>query len=176
MEKVFLEECIDKNMSLSDIGKIVDKKPSTINYWLNKFNLKTNNLSFKQGGVIDYCGEKHCPKCKKTKSTDDFYKRRGKDGGSVYCKICTNNQTLERQRKLKEEAIEYKGGCCQECGYDKYNGALEFHHLDPSKKDFTIGKVKSYSFNDVFKKELDKCILVCSNCHREIHGGVVKIK
>ena len=66
--------------------------------------------------------------------------------------------------------VEYKGGKCQKCGYDKYIGALEFHHLNPEEKDFNLSKLKANSFNHVVIEELNKCILVCSNCHREIHG------
>jgi hypothetical protein len=42
--------------------------------------------------------------------------------------------------------IEYKGGCCVRCGYDKYQGALEFHHLNPKEKDFNPSRLKNYSF------------------------------
>lgn len=161
-------------MSINQIAKEVGKSPNSVTYWLNKFELKTNHLSFKQKGVIDYGGERCCPKCEETKPLNEFYKRRGKEGASVYCKKCTGEQALIRQRNLKQECIDYKGGCCEECGYDKYNGALEFHHLDPNEKDFSISSLKSYSFTDKLKKELDKCILVCSNCHREIHGGLIK--
>ena len=52
-------------------------------------------------------------------------------------------------------------------------GALEFHHLDPTKKDFSISHLKRFTFNQIVTSELDKCILVCSNCHREIHAGLV---
>ena len=79
-------------------------------------------------------------------------------------------QTIERQRKLKKEMVDYKGGKCERCGYDKYIGALEFHHLNPEEKDFTLSHLKIYSFNQVIIDELDKCMLLCSNCHREIHG------
>lgn len=72
------------------------------------------------------------------------------------------------RRKLKERLVEYKGGKCERCGYNKCITALEFHHLDPSKKDFGIGSKKVLSFEKC-KEEVDKCILVCSNCHKEIH-------
>lgn len=63
-----------------------------------------------------------------------------------------------------------RGGKCIRCGYDKCLKALEFHHIDPSKKDFTIS-------NDHFKlqeavEETKKCILICSNCHKEFHDGM----
>ena len=71
-------------------------------------------------------------------------------------------------KKVKKlELIKYKGGCCEVCGYDKCPAALEFHHKDPKGKDFAISS-HSYSFEKM-KKEVDKCMLVCSNCHREIH-------
>jgi len=175
MDKEFLIERIDKDMSINQIAKEVGKSPNTVTYWLNKFKLKTNHLSFKDKGLIDYGGERCCPRCDETKLTTEFYKRRGKEGASVYCKKCTGEQALERQRNLKQMAINYKGGSCQECGYHKYNGALEFHHIDPNEKDFHLSALKSYAFSDKVKTELDKCVLLCANCHREVHGGLIII-
>lgn len=75
----------------------------------------------------------------------------------------------KRRRKLKQMAVEYKGGSCVECGYKKCLGALEFHHLNPNEKDFAIsGGGYSLSWEKI-KIELDKCVLVCGNCHSEIH-------
>jgi len=70
--------------------------------------------------------------------------------------------------KQKLLSIEYKGGCCVICGYSKCPAALDFHHLDPSEKEYTI---KQHWVFENRKEELGKCILVCSNCHREIHAG-----
>ena len=81
--------------------------------------------------------------------------------------------TSSYRREVKRKLIEYKGGKCQICGYNRCQEALEFHHLDPSQKDFTIsGGTKSF---ESLKPEVDKCILVCANCHREIHAGLIKI-
>lgn len=71
------------------------------------------------------------------------------------------------RKRTKIKLVEYKGGKCEKCGYDKFLQALEFHHLDPKEKDFTISG-KSWSFEKL-KTEVDKCILLCSNCHIEIH-------
>lgn len=81
----------------------------------------------------------------------------------------------ERRRKLKQMVVEYKGGACAICGYKKYVGAFDLHHLDSTKKDFglsTRGLTRSWK---KIKEEADKCVLVCANCHREIHGGVAEI-
>lgn len=81
----------------------------------------------------------------------------------------SNYRHLKNSRiKLKEKLVEYKGGKCEICGYDKCITALEFHHLNPEEKEFGIGNNDILSF-EKNKKEVDKCILVCSNCHREIH-------
>lgn len=72
------------------------------------------------------------------------------------------------RRKLKETLVTYKGGKCEECGYSKSMRALQFHHTDPTQKDFGIGKRTVSDLNKIFK-ELDKCRLLCSNCHLEEH-------
>lgn len=74
-----------------------------------------------------------------------------------------------KRKEIKKYAVELKGGKCQICGYNKCLSALEFHHIDPTKKDFAIGQNMKSLLNDSFKEELNKCILLCSNCHREEH-------
>lgn len=82
-------------------------------------------------------------------------------------------KAVQRRRKeLRRRAIESKGGRCQICGYDRCMEALEFHHLDSSQKDFGIssrGITRSWA---KVQEELDKCVLLCANCHREVHAGL----
>ena len=82
---------------------------------------------------------------------------------------CYENQKI-RGLKRKYEAIMSRGGRCELCGYNKNLAALEFHHKNPSEKEFQID-VRHFSNTklEILKEELDKCLLVCSNCHREIH-------
>lgn len=108
--------------------------------------------------------------CNKTKSTEDFYIITSANKYSPYCKPCTGDQVLERQRIFKKLCVEYKGGKCINCGYNKYIGALEFHHRDPTKKEFGIANHNLRKFDDRIKLELDKCELLCANCHREAHS------
>jgi predicted transcriptional regulator len=72
-----------------------------------------------------------------------------------------------RQRN-KKRAVEYKGSVCVECGYNKCIWALEFHHIDPDEKDFSFSQYSSHSWEKI-EKEIDKCLLLCANCHRELH-------
>ena len=80
----------------------------------------------------------------------------------------------EYRKRIRKRMADAFGGKCGICGYDKYVSALEFHHLDPSKKEFSL---KSYTINNwkLIVKELRKCVCVCSNCHKEIHGNVTEL-
>jgi len=81
----------------------------------------------------------------------------------------------KRRKKLKTLSIEYKGGECQTCGYKKYVGALELHHINKADKEFGIGD-KGYTRSwEKVKSELDKCILLCANCHREVEAGILQL-
>ena len=84
------------------------------------------------------------------------------------CKKCHSKDIGRRLIEAREKAIEYKGGKCEHCGYNKYRGALEFHHRDSTIKEFGISS-KRWGFKSL-TKELDKCDLLCANCHREKHA------
>lgn len=86
--------------------------------------------------------------------------------GKRRCSVCNSERVMARQKALKEKAISLKGGRCEFCGYNKCIAALEFHHLDPEKKESHPNKITSWS---KLEKEIEGCILLCSNCHREVH-------
>lgn len=77
----------------------------------------------------------------------------------------------EARRKIKAKAVAYKGGKCENCGYCKNIAALDFHHRDPSEKDFQVS-AGSYLSWERLVPELDKCSLLCANCHREEHDSL----
>lgn len=96
-----------------------------------------------------------------------YYEKKNRKG-QWKCLKCEAETAILKKQRYKLKAVEYKGGKCEVCGYDKNLSALEFHYLDPSEKDFGIST--THRSWDLVKKELDKCILVCANCHREIHN------
>ena len=89
--------------------------------------------------------------------------------GNYKCKECRKDAVLDIRRRNKIRLVEYKGGKCERCGYDKCIDALEFHHLNPDEKDFGLSCGDTRSLEKL-KSEVDKCIMVCANCHREIHA------
>ncbi|MFH1386417.1 MAG: hypothetical protein ABIH50_01970 [bacterium] len=96
-------------------------------------------------------------------------KRRYKDRREYMIKA------VQKRRKLiKEKAIDHKGGKCEVCGYSRCHDALEFHHIDDNNKKFGISE-KGYTRSwETVKDEIGKCWLLCSNCHRELHSGILK--
>lgn len=81
----------------------------------------------------------------------------------------------KRRKRLGEMAREYKGGKCIICEYSKSSRALVFHHLNPEEKDFGLssrGLTRSW---ERIKQELDKCVLLCANCHMELHDGITQL-
>jgi predicted HNH restriction endonuclease len=81
----------------------------------------------------------------------------------------------KRRKKIRSEAIKYRGGKCELCGYKRCSRAFDFHHLDPKKKKFGIslnGLTRSW---ERVRHELDNCIMLCANCHREVHAGITQL-
>lgn len=126
--------------------------------------------------------QKRCSCCKEHQPLRLFDKdKTKKDGCYSYCKMCRQNKNkqynidVERRRKIGRkywlaqrklvDGLKING--CAICGYDKCAAALNFHHVNPKDKKFLVSPI-TISRKDIFE-ELQKCILLCSNCHREIH-------
>jgi hypothetical protein len=81
------------------------------------------------------------------------------------------------RKKSKERLIAGFGGKCGICLYNRTNNALELHHLDPNEKEFGFGSIRANCINwDKIAQEASKCVLLCSNCHREVHAGLISDK
>ena len=99
-------------------------------------------------------------------------------GGSV--KKCMYDTSKNYLYELKIKCILYKGGKCERCGYDKCPRSMDFHHVDPTQKDFSLGDRNPNTNKNGTKKwesvciELDKCLLLCRNCHSEVHEELDK--
>ena len=105
-----------------------------------------------------------CSKCSLQKPESDFYftnlyRRK-------YCKKCEHKSQVANRLKKKKRAVEYLGGRCIRCGYNECFYALEFDHVDPSTKEYEMSNMiygRNWALVGV---ELDKCQLLCANCHR----------
>jgi endo-1,4-beta-mannosidase len=140
---------------------------------------------------------KLCPKCNKTHSVEDF-PRTGTRRRS-WCKTCWKQKDIEyhaewykknkekhcarvelRRKKHSAELRKYISTIkkkCSVCGYDKYDKALEYHHINNDNKDCAIAVMVSNGYSkERINKEIAKCIVLCANCHREVHGGITCLK
>lgn len=110
----------------------------------------------------------YCTKCKKEKDNKLFYYRKDRKCYHAWCKSCMATVGHDRYRERKQRVIKMFGGKCSVCGYCKNINALDFHHLNPKDKDRSWAELKNANWNKLML-ELQKCILVCRNCHAEIH-------
>jgi len=84
--------------------------------------------------------------------------------------MSVNSERVMKARvKRKTQIVEVMGGECALCGYSKTQNALEMHHILPEEKELAFGKMSSFPNWEILKKELKKCIILCANCHREVH-------
>ena len=80
----------------------------------------------------------------------------------------------EQRKHNKKRALEICQNKCYICGYDKCEAALEFHHRNKKLKRFAISNGLHLPWN-VLKTEINKCVLLCSNCHKEFHEGIIEL-
>lgn len=110
--------------------------------------------------------------CKKHGQTKHFLR----PDGAFRCGKCASSWVIRNRQKKKIKLVEQFGGKCIVCGYKKYAGALDFHHLNPKEKSFALSvKGLSYSWESILE-EAKKCVLVCKNCHTEIEAGITVLK
>jgi len=150
-----LEQLTKEGLSSWKIAKRLGCGQTKVRWWLSKHNLKTNYSSFKKKPFL-------CKRCGET-NPDNFYSSLRRKS---ICKKCDGVRVKKRLRKYKQEAIDYLGGKCKVCNYNKCPGALDFAHKDPSQKDPNFVAMKNWVLERK-KKELDKCRLLCKNCHAE---------
>jgi hypothetical protein len=115
---------------------------------------------------------KVCKICGINKELNEYYSNGFSKSGRKYKPECIECSKPMRYQdfyaKIADIVKEWK---CVLCGYDEFKQGLEFHHLDPSGKDFDIAGSKTISI-DRLRREINKCVLLCGTCHREIHAGV----
>ncbi len=124
-----------------------------------------------------------CSKCKKSWPQTEFTKAKSKRGFGAYCKQCRReydtNKTKSGQRKqsyFKQIISFYKSdlGCCR-CS-ESHSCCLEFHHKDSSDKTTEVSSLTGSKQNLVkISKEVAKCVILCSNCHKKLHAGLINV-
>jgi 5-methylcytosine-specific restriction endonuclease McrA len=166
-----LEALVNDGLSLREIAEQLDRSVSTIVKWMARYGLKTHRARLWElpDGERPEFIMRECATHGLTK-----YARTG-TGGHYRCLQCRAERVVRRRRRIKEILVHEAGGACQLCGYNRWLGALQFHHLNPSEKEFHIARRGIARSLERVRAEARKCVLLCANCHAEVEGGAATL-
>jgi transposase len=174
LPKKSLEQLVEREATLSEMVRELDRTLSTVRYWLKKYGLwplrgtvrrvearRAKDLGLKRVEL----------NCRRHGRTAFILEGRGQ----YRCLKCRSEAVIKWRRNAKLRLVEEAGGRCALCGYDEFPGALQFHHLEPSKKTFGLAmRGLTRSIEDL-RKEASKCLLLCANCHAKVEWGSATI-
>jgi transposase len=164
-----LRNLVDAGLSAGEIADRVGLSKTTVRHWLREYGMATQWAARRQAssrGELQM--DLYCPSHGLTK-----FVRRSK--GGYRCAKCRSEAVSRRRRKVKLVLVEEAGGCCAVCGYDRCASALEFHHLVPSDKRFSLSHRGVARSLEKARAEAGKCALLCANCHAEVEAGKTKL-
>jgi hypothetical protein len=138
---------------------------TNVRYWLRKYGLRTRRGPHGQL-CFDSPGKSVCA-CGETDPTK-FYGRK-----KSVCGVCHNRDVARRASKIRMFALQFLGGECVICGFNKYSCSLDIHHVDPMEKMAGFRHFRYWSLSRA-KAEILKCVLLCKNCHAAFHDGEIK--
>jgi transposase len=171
-----LEALVGAGRSIAAIADALSVSKATVRYWLRRYGLRTVNPNRREsrplareakeaGGLAVLMS---CP----THGEVEF----AMEGrGYFRCKRCRSEAVTKHRRRAKAVLVAEAGGRCALCGYERYFGALAFHHLDPVQKRLHVSAYGNGLALDVLRAEAQKCVLLCANCHAEVEGGVAAV-
>ena len=173
MDREVLEHLVERGATIREMGRELAVSATTVRYWLTRHGLRSaaaRDRARTAAGRREQqpLAEKECPRHGVT-----TFRLEGR--GYYRCLRCRSERVADRRRRIKAILVGEAGGRCSICGYDRYVGALEFHHVDPGAKRFALAGNGLTRSLEAARKEARKCVLVCSNCHAEVEGGVTEI-
>jgi transposase len=160
-----LSEVVACGLSVREIADVFERSPATIRHWLRKYGVATARAArLRQGapGPLVRC-ERHGPTAHV----------RGSDG-YLRCRRCRAEAVVRRRARVRAALIAEAGGRCARCGYDDHAAALQFHHLDPATKSFTLRDGDTRALARM-REEASKCVLLCANCHAQVEAGAADL-
>jgi excisionase family DNA binding protein len=172
IERERLTALVAEGLTTREIALRLGLSQSTVRHWLRRHDLKT--VRARRGetrGLRSIDPDRKTMECARH-GVGEFWL----EGRGIYrCLRCRSEAVARRRRRLKAELVADAGGRCAICGYDRWIGALHFHHRDGEAKEFGLSERGLTKSIEVMKAEAAKCILLCANCHSEVEGGIVNI-
>jgi predicted transcriptional regulator len=174
-----LEPLVERGMTVAAIADGLGRNPAAVRYWLDKLGIKTKSRRGPRPMVSRAVVEHAIKEGARTVVGHCRHHGEGvfviENSGRVRCRQCRMDRVNARRRKVKRMLIEEAGGRCAICGYDRFVGALHFHHLDPSIKRFAVSRNGATIGIDVLRAEASKCVVLCANCHAEVEHGLTEL-
>jgi hypothetical protein len=160
-----LEPLVERGLSVRQIAAECGVSATTVRHWLRRHGLRTEPLHYRRRD--ERPPDRLVRHCSRHGWTSFVLGA----GGYFRCPRCAAEAVSERRRRVKAQLVAEAGGRCQLCGYDRYPGALHFHHIDPGAKAFGIGGTGATPALAKLREEARKCVLLCANCHAEVEAG-----
>ncbi len=161
-----------EGLSVRAIARRLDRSPATVRHWLRRYGMETGRASQlrstrenRNAGAetsLRFCRVHGATAY--VLDTDGYYR----------CPQCRATSVIRRRARIRLEIITEAGGRCSMCGYDRHPAALQFHHMDPASKAFTLCNGDTRSLERM-RAEAAKCVLLCANCHAEVEIGFIQL-
>jgi len=172
IERSTLTPLLDRQLGVAEIATRLGASEGRVRYWLRKHGLEANGDRKRRLAKARAEGLRiallECPRHGET----EFWLG---DAGRARCRRCNAERVSARRRRVKRILVAEAGGRCLLCGYRRSPVALEFHHLDPASKEFTIAARGATIAIDALREEASKCVLLCANCHAEVEAGIAEV-
>ncbi len=172
IERGALAELVAEGLSIRAIAHRLERGPATVRHWLRAYGMETGRASQLRStresrdagdeATLRFCRVHGAVAY--VLDTDGYYR----------CPRCRAASVIKRRAAIRLQVIAEAGGRCSVCGYDRHAAALQFHHLDPATKAFTLRNGDTRSL-DRMRAEAAKCILLCANCHAEVEIGFIQV-
>jgi transposase len=164
-----LAPLVEAGMSVAQIADSLGRGKTSVRHWLREYGLETIWAKRREASRNERREMTlHCALHGKTTF-------RLRVTGGYRCAKCSAEAVSRRRRNVKRILVEESGGACRLCGYDRCIGALEFHHVEPADKRFSLsarGLARSIARA---RAEARKCVLLCANCHAEVETGTTRL-
>ena len=168
--RTHLEALVEQGLSIRQVAGRLDRSPATVRHWLRKYGMRTQPARYslrdapKPTSLVRECSVHGWVPFVRTGEV-----------GRYRCRLCNGEAVSARRRRVKEILVAEAGGACVLCGYSRYAGALQFHHVDPAAKSFSLSERGLARSLERARAEVSKCVLLCANCHAEVEGMIATI-
>jgi hypothetical protein len=173
IERDELAALVEQGLTVRQIAAELGKAPLTVRRWLTRHGLRT--LATRRRERTQAARRSEQTTVMRTCRHHGESVFVAERAGYFRCRRCRAERVARRRRKVKAILAGEAGGACRICGYARYIGALQFHHVDPSEKRLGLATGGVALSIDALRAEASKCVLLCSNCHAEVEAGVTRL-